>query len=398
MISIEEAWHRYQQCITMLPSEPCPVARSLHRVLANDVMALTDLPRFDQSAMDGYALCAADTGPGTVLHVTQQAAAGSRRRDLLPGNAARILTGAPVPLGADTVIPQEIVRRDGDNLHFEAPYPAGKNVRYQGEEMRVGDVIALRGTRVTPGLLSALVNADVTEVSVQRQPRIAVLVTGDEVVATGQPRSPWQITDSNGPLVCALLTQWGFAPPAIHHSGDDSTHLRNTLAGLLDSTDLVITTGGASVGDRDYLPEVASSLSVEQQFWKVAQKPGKPLWFGMRNRTALLALPGNPGAVLVGMLLHVRRVLDLMGGQQTPGPQFHTGVLATVCKPDGRRVSLSRMRLAIDAAGRCELHSLPGQDSHMLGNLAHANVLAWLPAGDTPLAAGTLIQWMSLDA
>ena len=234
---------------------------------------------------------------------------------------------------------------------------------------------------------------------VHRQPRLRILVSGDEVRPAGTPLGPGQIPDSNGPLLRAILLRWGYPEPAIEHVGDDLDRTRVALEHAFAGADVVVSTGGASVGDRDFLPQAAESLGVRRVLWKGAQKPGKPLYFGIRDegngRQVLLALPGNPGAVLIGATLHLRRILDLLEGSAALLPQWHQGVLSADVERDPRRTRLVRMRLEI-AGARLHLHPLPYQDSHMLSNLSAADVLVRVEAGDAPMRGGDHALWMSL--
>jgi molybdopterin molybdotransferase len=403
MIPLEQALAAYPENLRPLPSEAVPVTQALNRVLAQPQQARTDLPRFDQSAMDGYAFRAADlAGAGAAtplrLPVTARLAAGPHEnlQPLPPGTAARILTGAPLPPGADTVIPQERVTRAGDTLVFTEPYPADKNIRRRGEELKQGAPIAAAGQRVSPGLLAALVNAGVDRLDVHRQPRIRVLITGDEIRPPGTALKTGEIHDSNGPLIGAVLQRWGYPAPRIEHVPDDVQRVRDALGAALEDADVVLSAGGASVGDHDFLPGTAEALGLRRVFWKVAQKPAKPLFFGLRDNRVHLALPGNPGAVLISLALHVRRVLDCLEGVSQPGPHWNAGHLVEAVERDSQRVRLLRMRLDHAADGTAVLHPLPKQDSHMLSNLASAQVLAWVPIGEGACAAGTLLQWTTL--
>lgn len=410
MITLEAALACYATTLRPLPAQPLPTLAALHRVLAVPAIAATDLPRFDQSAMDGYALRSGDLAGASAAQPVELPIAldlPARGNDapavLPPRSVARILTGAQLPLGADAMIPQERVERVGAALRFTAPYPARRNVRWRGEELQRGATLSEAGQRIGPGLLASLVNADVETVSVRRAPRVRVFVTGDEIRPAGTPLRPGEIHDSNGPLIAALLATWGYdAAPALH-LGDDEAGVRAALADAFSSSDLVISTGGASVGDKDYLPAVAESLGARRVFWKVAQKPGKPMLFGVLERAdssqcAMLALPGNPGAVLIGMLLHARTALDVLEGLREPGPHWQPGVLAEGIARDEDRTRLVRMALQFDAGGCARLRPLPHQDSHMLSNLGRADVLVWVEAGPTPVAAGTLLRWLPMPA
>lgn len=407
MIELEDALAAYAQALHRLPVETVAVTAAARRVLAEPVVACTDLPRLDQSAMDGYALRAADVAQASSaspvrLPVVQEIAAGAHESPakLEAASAARIFTGAPIPRGADTVILQERVTREGDALVFESAYPARRNIRWRGEELKIGAPVAEAGQRVTPGLLASLVNAGLTELSVFRRPRVRVLVTGDEVRPAGSLLARGQIPDSNGPLVRAVLDQWGYEVPAPEHVADTAEAVREALTRALADADLVLSCGGASVGDRDFVVAVAGGIGLRQVFWKVAQKPGKPMYFGLRSegarQAALLALPGNPGAVLIGMIVHARRILEVMEGATDPAPHWSSGVLSEAVESDSRRARLLRMRLTHGDDGVARLAPLPNQDSHMLSNLSAADVLVWLPAAPTAAEAGTVRSWVAL--
>ena len=406
MIEIVQALALYASELQPLGVEFIAVATALDRVLATDVLASVDLPRFDQSAMDGYGLAADNVSAATLEHprrlpIVQQIAAGAVPADasLLPGCCVRILTGAPVPPGVDTVIPQEQTTKESDQLVFTQPYPRGRNIRERGEELKAGTRVGTHGTRITPGLLAALINAGAVSLQVRQRPRLQILVSGDEVRPSGTPLAPGQIPDSNGPLLSAILTRWGYPAVSITHVGDTLEAVRSALSHAFASTDLIISTGGASVGDRDYLPMAAEALGVRRVLWKVAQKPGKPLYFGIREsaagRQALLALPGNPGAVLIGALIHLRRILDLLEGVAQPLPQWQQGKLAADVERDARRTRLVRMRMSlVDAT--VMLHPLPHQDSHMLSNLSTADVLVRIEAGAGVVKTGEQLPWIPL--
>ncbi len=403
MISLEDALAAYSKNLRALPAETVPLTQTLNRVLAQAQTSTTDLPRFDQSAMDGYAFRAADIAAASAatpvrLPVAVHLPAGTHEHlaPLPAHSAARILTGAPMPPGADTMIPQERVTLDGDTLVFTEPFPARKNVRYRGEELKQGAPIAAAGQRITPGLMASLINAGLHHVSVTRLPRIHVLITGDEIRPVGATLKPGEIHDSNGPMIGAVLQHWGYPPPVVDHVLDDAAVVRSMLERAYAEADLVISAGGASVGDHDFLPATAEALGMRRVFWKVAQKPAKPLFFGVRDNRVHLALPGNPGAVLISLALHVRRALDCLEGAAEPGPAWNHARLAQPVERDAQRVRLLRMRLDHSDDGTALLQPLPKQDSHMLSNLASAQVLAWVPVGNGDCTAGTVLRWTAL--
>ncbi|MDP3293355.1 MAG: molybdopterin molybdotransferase MoeA [Nevskia sp.] len=407
MIPLEDALAAYGRTLRPLPVETVSTLAALGAVLAEAASAQTDLPRFAQSALDGYALRSTDVAAATPanpvrLPIVLQVAASAQpvQPELPPGCAARIFTGAMMPLGADAMIAQERATRDGDALVFTSLFSAGRNVRLQAEELAKDTVLAGAGNRIGPGLLASLVNAEVQTVRVHRRPRIRVFVTGDEVRPAGSALKPGEIHDSNGPLIAALLHSWGYQAPAAEHLPDDPAAVRAALAKAFDEADLVITAGGASVGDKDFLPAAAESLGMQRVFWKVAQKPAKPMFFGIREdatqQRVVLALPGNPGAVLIGMVLHARLVLTHLDGEPLPDLGWTAGVLDSAVERDKERARLVRMGLRHDAQGVARLNPLPHQDSHMLSNLGRADVLVWVESGDETVPAGSVLRWIAL--
>lgn len=394
LLPIEQALDHYRAAVRALPTHRVPLELALGAVLAESPTARIALPRFTQSAVDGYALRADDGGAPLALIGT--AAAGNPAQVTVgPGQAVRILTGGMLPDGANAVARQEIVERTGEGIVLRERVHVGEAIRHEGEELRAGAVIARSGQRVTAGLLAALAMAGIDSLEVYRRPRVAVLVTGDEVVRVGEPLGPGQVYDANGPLLRAWFVEHGYGEPVVAYVRDDENALEEAMSAALDSADLIVTSGGVSVGDRDFIPAVADRLGVRKVFWKVAQKPGKPLWFGMRDGKALLGMPGNPAAVLVCLAVHARAVLGRLEGEEGPQPAWRSGVLKTDVEADPERDRLLRMRLdMVDGVATLEL--LPRQDSHMLSNLASAHALVWLPSRATAFAKGERVAWLSI--
>ncbi|WP_331521220.1 gephyrin-like molybdotransferase Glp [Pinirhizobacter sp.] len=400
LLSLAEALAMYEG-VGALPTVKLDLASALGRVLADPCRAAVDLPSFTQSAMDGYAIRGGETGDATptrpvVMPVAGTVAAGEALTPpMLPGTAFRIFTGAPLPVGSDAVVRQEIVERSGNDMLLREAVPVGANVRYRGEELQRGDTVAGAGQRINAGLLGALAMAGVHEVIVHGAPRVTVLVTGDEVAREADDTPAGRIHDANGPMITAWLVERGYPAPVRIYVPDDPAAVHDALAQALDSSDLVITTGGVSVGDRDYIPSTAESLGVEKKFWKVAQKPGKPLWFGRRGSSWLMGMPGNPGAVLVCLAVHAAAVLARLEGEARAIPDWSMGELAQEVESDDGRDRLLRMSVIADD-GRLRLVPLPRQESHMLSNLASASALVWLPRRDQTYAAGELLRYIAL--
>lgn len=394
LLPIHAAFEHYRTSVHPLPTHHISLELALGAVLAESPTARVALPRFTQSAVDGYAVRAAD-GMAARLLVGTSAAGQPAAVFVGPGQAVRILTGGAIPDGADAVAMQEVVDRHDDRIVLREPVRLGNAIRHEGEELTIGTVIAEAGQRINAGLVAALAMAGVGSVEVRRRPRIAVLVTGDEVVRVGEPLLPGQVYDANGPLLRAWFVEHGYGEPVVAYVRDDEAALEEAMSAALDSADLVITSGGVSVGDRDFVPLVADRLGVRKVFWKVAQKPGKPLWFGMREGKALLGMPGNPAAVLVCLAVHARAVLGLLEGETGTQPAWRTGVLASAVPADAQRDRLVRMRLDVTNS-TAVLHLLPHQESHMLSNLASAHALAWLRASDSAFAAGDTVPWIEI--
>jgi len=393
LTSVREALAALEQ-LSPLPGRAVRVTHALHRVLAQPVLAACDLPPFTQSAVDGYAVRHGELNSRALpLSGTVRAAALPASPELPPGTAQRIYTGGMLPLGADTVVRQEWTHAKNDVVEFLRTPERGADVRARAEELRAGTLLAGAGLRLTPGGIAALAAAGVRHVDVHGAPRIAVLVTGDEVAPPGTPRKPGQVPDANGPLVTSWLAAQGCQKLRLEYVADTPEAVRAALLRALTHCDLVLTTGGVSVGDHDYVPAAAIELGARPLFWKVAQKPGKPVFAARRGRALLLGLPGNPASVLVNLLVYVRRALDLLEGMREPGPGFRTALLEAPVKADAERDQWLRMALRHDEAGRVRLSLLPKQGSHMLSNLVEAQALAWIPASPAPTPAGAVVRY-----
>lgn len=402
MITVDEAFELYRQAIQPLPEETVDLTDARDRVLSQDATSWTDLPPFPQSAMDGYALRSADTGDATEeqpaeLDLVGEVPAGKLDEvpSIQPGQAVRIFTGAYVPDGADAVLRQEDARIDGDQLLVSEPVEAGQDYRQQGEEIRQGESVMEAGTLLSFGHVTALAISGIADVPVHRAPRVSVFTTGDEVVKPGQPLHPGQVYDANTSLVAGWLRSLGLTDVTSEGLPDTLEETESSLGKAFERSDWVITTGGVSVGDYDFVIPAAENIGMDPVFWKVRQKPGKPLFFAIRDGRALLGLPGNPGSAFACLLTHGHRVLDRLRGVASPRPHFGVGKLAEPI-PMGSREWWARCRVTYSANGEAWLALLPQQSSHMIANLGETECLARIPIGERVLEHDDPVLWTSV--
>ena len=393
LLSIEEALRRVLARATALEPESVPIAAGSGRFLAEDVSARVDLPPFASSAMDGYALRAEDT-PGQLPVVFRIAAGLPAERALAAGEAMAISTGGAVPDGADSIVPIELVVETDNKLDVPAPVDGGANVRPAGGDIRAGDLVLPAGTRIGAAQIGALAAAGASEVSVVRRPRVVVLSTGTELRAPGETLGAGQIYESNAPMLAAALETAGGEVERIGPVPDDESEHRRALERGLEA-DVLVSSGGVSVGPHDLVRRILADLGVEEDFWGVAVRPGKPLAFGVRGRTLVFGLPGNPVSALVGVELFVRPALLALQGAADPGPCYETARLASPLRRNGARDELARARIRRHPDGTL-LEPLTGQESHMISRAAGADALVLVPSGQGELAAGANVHYLRL--
>jgi molybdopterin molybdotransferase len=393
LLSLAEAQARVLERVTRLDGVPVAVGDAAGRVLVEDARAVVDLPPFPSSAMDGFAVRAADT-PGRLSVVARIAAGAPAARALAPGEAMGIATGGVVPEGADSVIPIEYVVADDNEVEIAAAVGHGDNVRPQGGDVAAGDVVAARGVRVRAAQLGALAAAGVAEVVCGRRPRVAILATGTELRRPGEQLGPGQIYEANGVLLAAALASAGADIEALPAVADDQAAHRAALERGLEA-DVLVTSGGVSVGPHDLVRGLLRELGTEEVFWGVAVKPGKPVAFGVRGRTLVFGLPGNPVSSLVGCELFVRPAVLALQGAAEPGPVYSVGRLGGSVKRNVRRDEFLRARARSSDDG-VVLEPVTGQESHMIVRAAAADALVFAPRGEGELVAGERVRYLPL--
>ncbi|HEX2479683.1 MAG TPA: gephyrin-like molybdotransferase Glp [Geminicoccaceae bacterium] len=375
MLAVEEAHARIAGAFAPLPSEWVHLAAAADRVLARDLVAERDQPPGDTSAMDGYAVRAADlaSGSATLRLVGSAPAGGSYDRELGPGETVRIFTGGLLPRGADAVALQENASANGDQVRIEGAIEPGIFVRPAGLDFRRGERALPSGRRLSPrdvGLAAALNRA---WLPVRRRPRIALLATGDELVLPGQPLGPSQIVNSNTVALAAMVRHWGGEPVDLGIVRDRPDSLAEASE-QLRAVDLAVTLGGASVGERDLVRAVLGEHGLTLDFWQIAMRPGKPLMFGRVRDVPLLGLPGNPVSAGVCAVLFVRAAICALLGLD-PAPPEVPGVLGTPLGANDHRQEYLRASVAWRDDGRLEATPAPRQDSSMLATFARADCL-----------------------
>lgn len=393
LFSLEEAQRLILERATPLPAERVELDSAAGRVTAEEARSRVDLPPFDSSAMDGFALRAADT-PARLPVVERIAAGRPATRELRTGEAMGIATGAAVPAGADAVVPIEDVVEDDNEIEIAEQVPLGASIRPAGGDLRAGDVVVPSGVGLGAAQLGALAAAGVPDIASARRPRAAVLATGSELRRPGEQLEPGQIYEANGVILAAQLESAGAEVVRLGTVADDGAAHREALAAGLEA-DVLVTSAGVSVGPHDLVRSIGVELGVEEVFWGVAVKPGKPVWFGVRGRTLVFGLPGNPVSSLVSFELFVRPAIRALQGDASPLPRFEPGRLARSFRRNPARTELVRARSAV-VDGAVELEPLTGQESHMIARAAAADALVLVPPGDDPLEPGEEVSYLRL--
>lgn len=389
LVSVEDAMAMIQDVTQQLNSERLGLNRCAGRILASDVAAAVALPPFDQSAMDGYAVRFDDIASGE-LRVTGFAPAGKSAGNA-PGmnEAFRIFTGAMMPPGTDTVIKQEDVEVSGDTIQFSADTILKvQNVRLKGAQIALGEIALRKGTKLNPGSIGYLAALGINEVEVVRLPKVSIVVTGNELKNPGDSLEPGEIYESNSVSLVAALDQFGITPLSVRKAVDDPVIIREVVEDALVDSDIVLITGGVSVGDLDYTSRVLNELDVETVFHGVSQRPGKPFYFGKRNSVLVFGLPGNPASVLSCFYVYVTRAIAELQGYT------ENKLLPEIVLPLKEKFS-KHANLTYFLKGKVEkdyVRILPGQDSFILSSFSEANCLIIAPFGVDEISAGTPVR------
>lgn len=393
MLEVADYQNLLTDAVRPLAATARPVTEVEGLVVAEPVIAALPLPGFDNSAMDGYALRAADaTTAGASLPVAGVVPAGDTRRTRLqPGTAWQIMTGAAVPDGADCVVPVEKTRRQGERVVLESAAVAGASIRRRGEDVSAGEVVLPAGSHLLASRIPVLVSAGASEVWVHLRPRVAVISTGDELRAPIGPLDHGQIVDSNGPMLAALVRQAGFEVVEVARSGDRGDAVRAVIDRLLGRVDAIVTSGGVSAGEFEPLKE-AFAGGTAVQFRSVRMQPGKPQGFGFAaDGVPLFALPGNPVSALVSFVMFVAPALRVMAGRSAPIGWRPTRV-AQGWRPTDGRAQVARVQLTPDG-----VVPAGGPGSHLMGGLAAADALAFVPADVATLEPGDVVDVIGLS-
>jgi molybdopterin molybdotransferase len=393
MLSFDEALARVLEDVPSVGTERVSLRDAAGRVLGRAIAARGPFPPFDASAMDGYAVAITSfTGAGPwTFEVTSESRVGRQPAALETGSACRIFTGAPVPAGADTVVMQEDVARDGSRATFRTSPDRGAHIRRAGEDIGAGDVALQAGVRLGAFQLALAASLDHPELVVAKRPRVTIVCTGDELRAPGDPPRPGTIAESNAIGLRLLAEQAGASVSVAPLVGDDLPATRAAIESALSSSDLLITVGGVSVGDHDVVRPALEQAGVALGFWKVAIKPGKPLALGRAGRVRVLSLPGNPASSLVTFTLFGLPLLRAMQGDKNPLPQRLRARLASrLSRKPGR---LEFLRSALTMAGDVlSVLPLSNQASGAVTSMAWSDALAVIPAEATTLPEGEMVD------
>ncbi|MFT5819152.1 MAG: molybdopterin molybdotransferase [Crocinitomix sp.] len=386
MINVEEAIGILKENGVKLESKRLKVRSALGQLLAEDVLSPIDMPSFNQSAMDGYAFNF--QSEITSYHVIGEVAAGSSNNPVLKiGEGVRIFTGAMVPDTANIVVQQEWIKREGDQATITETVQEGRNIRIKGEQIKAGSIALKKGTEITPAGIGFLTGLGIVEIKVIRKPKISLITTGNELVKAGDRLNPGQIYESNSAMLAATLEQYDFNDYSINSVSDIYELTKLTIHAAIHESDVVILTGGISVGDYDFVGKALQELEVEQLFYKINQKPGKPIYVGKKGDTLIAGLPGNPAAALTCFYMYVLPAMQQMMGKGFKGLEKVDLPMGEAYTKKGSRAEFLKGKIK---DGR--LFVLGMQSSAMLRSFATADALVYIPAATVSVAKSDIVR------
>lgn len=398
MISVDEARDRILAGLTPTPSEIVPLGAAWNRVLSQPVSARLTQPPSDVSAMDGYGVRAADATLGATLDVIGAAPAGHPFEGSMgAGQAVRIFTGSVIPDGADGVLLQEDTTRDGDRITVNEAVGLGRHIRRAGQDFAAGDVVIPAGRKLTARDVGLAAAANHPWLTVHRRPRVAILATGDEIAMPGEPIPSGGIVSSNSHALASVVRAMG-GEPIVLPIAHDTTEAIAAVADSVQGVDLLVTTGGASVGDHDLVISGLQTRGLVVDFWQIAMRPGKPLLFGNMGAVPVLGLPGNPVSALVCAILFMLPALCRLSGLPAAPPPVTRAIAGAALKENDRRADHLRSTLVTDAEGRLVATPFPVQDSAMLRRLALADALILRAPHAPALPHGAEVPIIRLDS
>jgi molybdopterin molybdotransferase len=391
LIEYEDARACVLERVVALPAETVSLGAALDRVLAEDVHALEDVPAFENSAMDGFAVRAADGLAGARLRIVDESRAGApAARALGAGEAVAISTGAAIPAGADAVVRVEDTRRVEDSVELLVTVEPDRDVRHAGDDVRAGAAVLAAGVRLGPAELGVLASVGRASVLAGPRPRVALVTTGDELVAVDAPLPYGGVRNSGSYVIPALVARAGGTTVSVAHARDDPGLVRESIGAALAGADVVVITGGMSVGIHDHVGAALAELGVESHFAGVALRPGKPTSFGSRGSTLVFGLPGNPVSSLMTFMLFARPGLLALAGE-SPRRTRTVAVLERAVERTPARMHAVRCRLDLHPDGWHALATGP-QSSHILTSMVGADAFALIPAGDGMVPAGERVE------
>jgi molybdopterin molybdotransferase len=398
LLPVAEAQQRIIDAVSPLPAEQISLTDGLGRVLAQDIASRRDQPPMAVSAMDGYAVRAADvaTLPATLNVIGYAPAGHAYDGSVGPGDAVRIFTGAPVPDGADTIVIQENTEQSDEVVRVvDGTAPVGRFIRPAGLDFATGDVLMTRGKVLTARDVGLAAAMNVPWLSVHRKPRISILATGDEIVMPGDPIGRDQIVSSNALSLAAFITAQGGAPLDLGIAPDEEDGLKALAAGA-GGSDVLVTTGGASVGDHDLVQSVLGDIGLEVDFWRIAMRPGKPLMFGQIDGTYMIGLPGNPVSSLVCAIVFLAPAIRKLLGMENVLPQKSAVRLGSDLPENDEREDYLRAALSRDENGELVATTYGKQDSSMFATIARADTLVIREPFAKPAKAGDIVDIIPL--